>query len=320
MTTKKLKDIIFPEIEPYKTGRLKVDDTHEIYWEVSGNPKGTPVMVLHGGPGGGSSKGARRFFDPKHYMIIQHDQRGCGQSTPFGSLKNNTTEHLIGDINTLADHLEIKEFHVFGGSWGSTLSLAYAQEHPKRCLSLTLRGIFLMRQEEIDWFMEQMGAFFPEAFDAFQAVFPDTPKNKLLDRFYAALTGDDDALKHRAAIAWSKLEATSCALIPDQKMVDSCDDPNLAYAISLLEAHYFIHNKFSPDDKLLKNIESIRHIPGSIVQGRYDIVCPPRTAWALHKAWPEAHFEFIPDAGHTSMELGIAKALIQSTERFKNIS
>lgn len=312
-----LNKTLFPPIEPYTTGHLKVDDTHDIYWELSGNPKGIPVIVLHGGPGGGSSKTTRRFFDPKHYKILQFDQRGCGQSKPFGSLINNTTDHLINDINLIVEHLDISRFHLFGGSWGSTLALAYAQAHPEKCLTLTLRGIFMMRQQEIDWFMEDMGAFFPEAFDRFQSIFPGVPKSQLLHHFYTALTGDNEALKHRAAVAWSALEATSCFLIPEQSVIDHCEDPKASYAIALLEAHYFVHNKFIPDDKLLKNINKIRHIPCTIVQGRYDIVCPPRTAWDLKKAWPEAQLEMIPDAGHASIELGVAAALVKATEEYK---
>lgn len=315
-----LNDTLYPEITPFKFGHLKTDGHHEIYWEVSGNPDGIPVMNLHGGPGGGSSPSGRRFFDPEHYMIIQHDQRGCGKSLPFGSLENNTTEHLINDINVLADYLELKEFHIFGGSWGSTLSLAYAEAHPERCLSLTLRGIFMMRQEEIDWFMMGMGNFFPEAFDAFAEVFPDTPPEELLEVFYNALKGDDHALRARAAVAWSKFEATCCTLLPNSEMLAGCENQALAYPISLLEAHYFINNRFIPDDALLQNINRIRHIPARIIQGRYDVVCPPKTAWDLKKAWPEAELIIIPDAGHSSLEPGIAKALIESTKHFKHIS
>ena len=314
------ENILYPEIAPVKTGRLKTDAPHEIFWEISGNPKGIPVMALHGGPGGGSSPSGRRFFDPEHYMIIQHDQRGCGQSIPFGCLENNTTDALISDINLIADHLDIKQFHVFGGSWGSTLSLAYAQAHPERCLSLTLRGIFLMRESEIDWFMKGMGHFFPEAFDEFRTLFPDAAYDQLLNVFYDALTGPDQELRARAAVAWSRFEASCCTLLPNEKMLSGCDNQALAYPISLLEAHYFIHNKFQPDDALLRNIDRIRHIPARIIQGRYDVVCPPKSAWDLKQAWPEAELFIIPDAGHSSMEPRIAKALIESMNHFKHIS
>ncbi len=319
MSKKELDKILFPEISAYQTGYLPVDDTHKIYFELYGNPDGVPVMALHGGPGGGSSPKMARFFDPDHYKIILHDQRGCGKSLPFASLENNTTDHLISDINALADYLKIDNFHVAGGSWGSTLSIAYAQANPKRVLSLTLRGIFLMRQSEIDWFMTEMGAFFPDAYDDFRSIFPDSKPHELLDVFYDALKNGDEDLKKRAATAWSRLEATSCSLIPDPKVLGSCDDPTIAYPISLLEAHYFVHNRFAPDDKLLRDINLIRKIPATIVQGRYDIVCPPRTAHDLHKAWPEAHFVMVPDAGHSSSELGIAKGLIDSSQRFKHI-
>jgi proline iminopeptidase len=319
MSTTLLDRLLYPPIEPLKTGFIAPDSTHNIYWEVSGNPAGRPVIVLHGGPGGGSSAGVRRFFDPEHYMIIQYDQRGCGQSTPLACLENNTTEYLVSDISLIADHLDIKEFHLFGGSWGSTLALAYAETHPERCLSLTLRGIFLMRQSEIDWFMTQMGAFFPEAYDAFSDAFPETPEDQLLESFYAALTGDDPAAKGRAAIAWSRFEASCCTLIPDKGLIDSCNDPEGTLPISLLEAHYFIHNKFDPDDALLRNVDRIQNIPATLVQGRYDIICPPRTAWELKKHWPNAHLEMIADAGHSSREPGIAKALLESMERFKVI-
>lgn len=318
---KPTEKILYPEIEPTHSGMLKTKDgLHEIYWEVSGNPKGVPVMVLHGGPGGGSSPSGRRFFDPEHYLIIQHDQRGCGKSQPFGSLQNNTTTDLIKDINHLAEHLKIKRFHVFGGSWGSTLSLAYAHAHPDRCLSLTLRGIFMMRQSEIDWFMTGMNNFFPDAFAEFARLFPDSAPDDLLETFYNALTGDDKDLRARAAVAWSRFEASCCTLLPNDKMLSGCDNQALAYPISLLEAHYFIHNKFTPDDALLQNVDRIRHIPARIIQGRYDVVCPPKSAWELKQAWPEAELFIIPDAGHSSMEPGIAAALIESMNHFKHIS
>ncbi len=323
MTTNSLQpldQILYPKIEPNRSGHIKVDSNHEIYWEESGNPVGSPVITIHGGPGGGSSPTGRRFFDPEHYRIIQFDQRGCGQSRPFGSLENNTTDKLISDINFLSDSLDIKTFHVFGGSWGSTLSLAYAQAFPERCKSLTLRGIFMMRKEEIDWFMTGMGNFFPEAFDEFASVFSDTAHDQLLEVFYKALTADDIELRNKAALAWSRFEATCCTLLPNPEVVAGCDNPEFAYSISLLEAHYFLHNRFQPDDALLQNVGRIRHIPARIIQGRYDVVCPPKTAYDLKKAWPEAELYMIADAGHSSIEPGIAKALIESTNHFKHIS
>lgn len=319
MPSRDLNPMMYPPIDPLETGFLAVDDTHNIFWEVSGNPDGVPVIILHGGPGGGSSAGVRRFFDPAHYRIIQFDQRGCGQSTPLGCLVDNTTDKLIDDINALADLLDIKRFHLFGGSWGSTLALAYAEAYPENCLSLTLRGIFLMRQSEIDWFMNDMGAFFPDAYDEFSGLFPNAAGNKRLEKYYAALTGNDEALKAKAAQCWSRYEAACCALVPDIDLINSCNDPVAAYPISLLETHYFLHNLFTPDDALLRNVERIRDIPAVIVQGRYDAVCPPRTAWELAKKWPEADFQLIDDAGHSSREPGIAKALLEAMERFKSI-
>lgn len=320
MPSRDFNVFMYPPIEPLETGFLAVDDPHRIYWEVSGNPDGAPVIVLHGGPGGGSSAGVRRFFDPDHYRIIQFDQRGCGQSTPLGCLKNNTTDKLIDDINDLAEFLDIKRFHLFGGSWGSTLALAYAQNHPEKCLSLALRGIFLMQQSEIDWFMNDMGAFFPDAYDEFSSLFPDISDKERLEKYYAALTGDDEALKDQAARYWSRYEAACCALIPDIDLINSCNDAKAAYPISLMETHYFLHNHFTPDDALLRNVDRIRNIPAVIVQGRYDAVCPPKTAWELVKKWPEADYQLIDDAGHSSREPGIARALLDAMERFKSIN
>lgn len=312
---------LYPPLEPYATGFLNVDSIHTLYFEQSGNPNGVPVVFLHGGPGAGSNAKHRQFFDPRHYRIIVFDQRGAGRSTPLGELRNNTTTHLIADIEQLRGHFNISRWHVFGGSWGSTLAIAYAAAHPARVLSLTLRGIFLMTDPEIDWFLHGMGHFFPEAAERFTGLLSVEERQDILQSYYMRLTSADRAVALEAARAWSGYEGACVRLIPEPVETSPTDkDDNAAFAIARMECHYFIHSRFMPDDYLLRAVDLIRHIPAVIVQGRYDIVCPPVTAFALAQRWPEAKTVFVPDAGHSSSEPGIAAALVQATNSFRNIS
>ena len=310
----------FPEIEPYETGALAVDRRHSLYWEQSGRPDGVAVVFLHGGPGAGSSPTHRRFFDPAHYRIVVFDQRGAGRSTPAAEITDNTTPHLVADIEALRDHLGIARWIVFGGSWGSTLALAYAQAHPGRCLALVLRGIFLCRDCEIDWFLNGMGTIFPEHWRAFVEVLPEDERDALLVNYHRRLTDPDPAVHLPAARAWSVYEARCTTLRPSPETVAAFDSDSAALALARIEAHYFINHSFLADNALLENIDAIRAIPGVIVQGRYDIVCPPVTADALSRAWPKADTRMVDDAGHSAMEPGIRAELIGAMERFKKIA
>lgn len=310
---------LFPEIEPYDFGFLSVGDDHEIYWETSGNPDGKPVVFVHGGPGGGTAPKQRQFFDPVHYRIVLFDQRGCGKSIPLGSLVNNDTQHLISDMEELRTQLAIESWLVFGGSWGSTLSLAYAQAHPERTEALILRGIFLSRQKELDWFMSKdgMGAIFPEAYDDFIASLPEEEHADIFNSFYARLTDPDPAIHMPVAKAWSGYEGSCVSLLPDPEIIAASREDNLALSRARIEAHYFNHRSFLPEKGLLGHMDKIRHIPAVIVHGRYDIVCPITTAYELSKAWPEAEFRVIDDAGHSASEPGVCTALVEAMEKFK---
>lgn len=310
---------LFPSLSPHRTGMLPVDDLHTLYWEESGNPDGAPVVFLHGGPGAGASPTHRRFFDPQHYRIIIFDQRGAGRSRPLGELRANTTEHLIADIEKLRAHFGVDRWHVFGGSWGSTLALAYAQAHAERVISLALRGIFLMQRSEIDWFLSGMKRIFPEAWTAFVSLIPPDERGDLLEAYYRLLTSDDPSLVLRAARAWSLYEGSCSTLLPNPQIISSATEQGHAIGLARIEAHYFRNNLFEPEDRLLQDIDKIRAIPAAIVQGRYDIVCPIETADMLHKRWPEADYLVIPDAGHSAMEAGIRSALVGITERFKTL-
>ncbi len=310
---------LFPPIAPYEKGMLQVDDLHRLYWEQSGNPQGVPVLFLHGGPGAGASPAHRRFFDPDHYRIIIMDQRGSGRSKPLGELRANTTDHLIGDIEALRGLLGIDHWHIFGGSWGSTLALAYAQTHPEACLSLTLRGIFLMRRFEIDWFLYGMRAVFPEAWADFIAPVPKADRADLLSAYRRLLDDPDPATRMIAARAWSQYEGACSALKPNPDLIATAGEDTHAQGLARIEAHYFAENLFEPEDRLLRDLDRIRHIPAVIVQGRYDIVCPIRSAEDLHRAWPEADYVIVPDAGHSAMEPGIRAALVAAMERFKTL-
>lgn len=309
----------FPPIEPYATGMMAVDAPHEIYWEQCGNPQGYPVLFLHGGPGAGCSPKHRQFFDPVHYNICLFDQRGAGRSKPLGETALNDVPHLIADIEKLRVKWGIEKWHVFGGSWGSTLALAYAQAHPERISGLILRGIFILRKWEIDWFLTQIGRVWPEVERPFLEHLTPEERGNILESYYQRLTNPDPAIHMPAARHWTNYESCTSVLQPDiEKIVAETDDV-LARGMATMEAHYFRNNLFKPDDQLLQNVHKIRHIPAFIVQGRYDLVCPLRSADDLHRAWPEAEYVVIPDAGHSAMEHGIRSALIGATNRFREV-
>jgi len=310
---------LFPPIDPYATGRMAVDDIHTLYWEQCGNPRGVPVVFLHGGPGAGASPTHRRFFDPQHYRIVIMDQRGAGRSTPLGEVRRNDTDLLIEDLEKLRRHLGIERWHLFGGSWGSTLALAYAQAHPERCLGLMLRGIFLMRRQEIDWFLYQMKVIFPEAWQAFVNHIPPAERDDLLEAYWRRLDAREPAVRMAAARAWSIYEGACSSLLPSPELIAASGEDNHALGLARIEAHYFRANRFTPEDRLLRDLPRIRHLPAVIVQGRYDIVCPITSADELHRAWPEADYRIVADAGHSAMEPGIRAALVQATERFKDV-
>ena len=310
---------LFPPIDPHRTGTL-TRGLHRIYWEECGTPDGIPVVFLHGGPGAGASPTHRRFFDPAAYRIILFDQRGCGRSRPSAEVRDNSTQELIGDIEALRAELGVDRWLVFGGSWGSTLALAYGQAHPDRCLGFILRGIFLGRQTEIEWFLTGMRQIFPDAWQDFIAALPadaqgDLSWETLLAAYYRRLTHPDPAVHLPAAHAWSQFETRASTLLPAPALPQ---EPNAAtLAISRLEAHYFVHRIFLEDGQLLAQVGRIRRLPCTIVQGRYDIVCPAVSAYDLKQAWPEADLVMVPDAGHAALEPGIRAALVRATERYK---
>ncbi len=310
---------LFAPIDPFASGMLQVDDLHTLYWEQSGNPRGVPVVFLHGGPGAGASPTHRRFFDPQHYRIVILDQRGAGRSKPLGEVRQNNTDLLVQDLETLRAHLGIERWHVFGGSWGSTLALAYAQTHPERCLGLILRGIFLMRRQEIDWFLHHMRMLFPEAWAIFFDYIPHAERDDLLEAYWRRLDSPDPAVRMAAARVWSVYEGACSSLLPSPELIAASGEDTHALGLARIEAHYFRANRFTPEDRLLRDVDRIRHLPAVIVQGRYDIVCPITTADELRRVWPEAEYRVIPDAGHSAMEPGIRAALVQATEKFKNV-
>lgn len=308
---------LFPAIEPYRSGHLAVDDLHTLYWEECGNPEGEPVVFLHGGPGGGLSPRHRQFFNPSHYRIVLFDQRGAGKSTPHGEVRANTTPLLIEDIERLRDLLGIPRWLVFGGSWGSTLALAYGQQHPGRCTGFILRGIFLCTQAEIDWFMHGMGWFFPEVHAAFIAEVPHPERDSLLQAYATRLFCDDQTASLRAARSWSMYEGRCAFLRPNSDAVDELGDDALSLSIARLEAHYFLHAGFMEEGQLLTHIGRISHLPALIVQGRYDMVCPPISAYKLHRAWPNSKLVMVADAGHSASEPGNMAALVAATEAWR---
>jgi proline iminopeptidase len=289
---------------------------HRIYYEESGNPDGKPVVFVHGGPGGGTSPRQRRFFDPQRYRIVLFDQRGAGKSEPYASLEDNTTWDLVADMERLRERLGIARWQLFGGSWGSTLSLAYAERHPERVTELVLRGIFLLAARELSWFYQEgASALFPDAWERYLEPIPVSERGDLLAAYHARLTSDDEAVKLGAARAWSVWEAATSFLIPDGDHIARAAGEPLALA--RIESHYFVNRGFFDDElQLLRDVDRVRHIPAVIVQGRYDVVCPMMTAWALHKAWPEADFRIVADAGHASFEPGIVHELVSATDRF----
>ncbi|MGB3612949.1 MAG: prolyl aminopeptidase [Elainellaceae cyanobacterium] len=308
---------LYPEIEPYDTGMLPVSERHTLYYEQAGNPKGKPVVFLHGGPGGGSNSSYRRYFDPKRWRVILFDQRGCGRSTPHASLEENTTWHLVADIEALRSHLGIEKWAVFGGSWGSTLALAYSQTHPAACTELMLRGIFMLRAKEIQWFYQEGASYiFPDAWEDYLRPIPPDERGDLVSAYHKRLTSNDTAVRQAAAEAWSVWEASTSRLIPSPNAKARFARGRFAEAFARIECHYFVNRGFlEREDQLLVNVHHIRHIPCVIVQGRYDVVCPMATAWELHKAWPEAKFIVVPDAGHSAAEPGIIDALVGASDR-----
>jgi proline iminopeptidase len=315
--SKNMRDL-YPPIEPYNEDYLKVSQLHTIHFEESGNPQGKPVIFLHGGPGGGIDPIYRQYFHPQKWRIVLFDQRGCGKSTPHAELKENTTWDLIKDIEKLREHLGIEKWVVFGGSWGSTLSLAYSQSYPKRCCGLILRGIFLLRQKEILWFYQEGASnIFPEAWQEYLKPIPIEERGDLISAYYQRLTSEDKEIRMEAARAWSIWEGSTSKLFPSENLIQRMGHSQFADAFARIECHYFVNKGFfERENQLLENVDRIRHLPAVIIQGRYDIVCPPISAWELHQAWPEAKFLMIPDAGHSVTEPGIRSALIEATERF----
>lgn len=311
----------YPATEPYETGTLPVSDLHTLYYEECGNADGTPVVFLHGGPGGGINPNYRRFFDPAAYRVVLFDQRGAGQSTPHAELEENTTWDLVADIERLREHLGIERWVVFGGSWGSTLALAYSEKHPDAVRALILRGIFLCRKKEIDWFYQSgASAIFPDMWQHYLDVIPEDERGDMLSAYHKRLTGDDEAERLRAARAWSIWEASTSKLYPDVRLMDEFEEAHLALSLARIEAHYFVNNAFfDTDNYLIENINTIRHIPTIIIQGRYDVVCPMMSAWELHEAFPEAELNIVPDAGHSSLEFGISAALIEAADKFRTV-
>lgn len=312
---------LYAPLEPYDIGYLKVSDVHQLYYEQCGNPNGKPVVFLHGGPGAGLVPEYRRFFDPETYRVILFEQRGSGRSIPHASLEDNTTWHLVEDIEKLRAHFGVEQWLVFGGSWGSTLALAYAETHPERVRGLVLRGIFLGRENETRWFYEAgqgASAIFPERWEEYVRIIPESERGDLMKAYYRRLRSDDEAVRMEAARAWSLWEASALKLIPDPKLIDEFTEPETALAVARIECHYFINNCFfETDNYLIEHVDRIRHIPSVIVHGRYDIICPMTNAWDLHRAWPEAALEIIPDAAHSVMEPGITDALVRATDSFR---
>ena len=311
---------LYPARATYKEGKLKVSDLHPIPFEESGNLQGKPIVVLHGGPGGGCPSFYRQYFNPEKWRLIMFDQRGCGRSTPHAELRENTTWDLVSDIEKLREHLGIDSWVVFGGSWGSTLSLAYSQTHPEKCTGLILRGIFMLRQKELRWFYQEGASnIFPDAWEEYLKPIPPEERGDLLNAYYKRLTSENKNIRLEAAKAWSIWEASTSKLIVDKSLKESFGDNDFADAFARIECHYFVNKGFfEREEQLLLNVDKIRHIPAVIVQGRYDVVCPMISAWELHQVWQEAEFIVVPDAGHSMTEPGIQSALIGATDKFGN--
>jgi proline iminopeptidase len=307
----------YPEIEPYDHGMLDVGDGHRIYWELCGNPQGKPVVFLHGGPGGGCTPTQRRLFDPDKYRILLFDQRGCGRSTPYASLEANTTWHLVADIERLREMIGVDKWMVFGGSWGSTLALAYAETHPERVTELVLRGIFTLRRAELLWYYQEGASWiFPDKWEGFLAPIQEEERGDLMAAYRKRLIDPDPAVRAKAARAWSLWEGETITLLHNQEYSDQFGDEHYAFAFARIENHYFVNGGWFEDGQLIHNAHRLKGIPGVIIQGRYDIATPPKTAWELHKAWPEATFIMVPDAGHAVSEPGITHHLIEATDAF----
>ncbi|EMR62227.1 putative proline iminopeptidase protein [Eutypa lata UCREL1] len=316
---------IYPKMYPNRSGHLQVSPVHSIYWEECGLPTGAPVVYLHGGPGGGIEESDRQYFDPSHYRSVLFDQRGSGKSTPHASLEENTTWHLVEDIEKLRKHLGIDRWIVFGGSWGSTLSLAYAETHPDRCLGLILRGIFTLRREELLWFYQQGASFlFADFFDDYEAVIPESERGDMMQAYYKRLTGDNEEEKLRCADAWSRWEQSTAKLMVDPAYIAKSDDPRWALAFARIESHYFVNGGWMKDGQLIENAYKIKHLPIVIVQGRYDVVCPAKTSWDLYKALggkdnKNVEYKVIGDAGHSAHEVATEPVLVDAVEKFKSI-
>lgn len=311
-----IDDVLYPEIDAYSTGLLEVSELHTIYWERAGNPDGIPVIVIHGGPGGGSQPSYRRYFDPNKFDIIQFDQRGCGKSTPYAELEDNTTQASVSDMEALRVYFGIDKWHVFGGSWGSTLSLIYSQSHPDRVLSMTLRGIFMCRKSELHWFYQDGAShIFPDAFDSYLDHIPEDEQGDLITAYYSRLTSENVDVRRAAAREWTRWEMATSRLFPDPEYLDKAEDLDFAVAFARIECHYFINAIFVEEAYILKNINKINHIPTVIVQGRYDVVCPTRSAWELHKAMKNSELVIVPDSGHSMGEVSIARELVSATDK-----
>ena len=310
----------YPAIEPFQTGTLPLDAVHSMYFEQSGNPSGVPVVFLHGGPGSGASATHRQFFDPTFYRIVIFDQRGAGRSTPLGELRDNSTPHLITDIETLRKHLGIDRWLVFGGSWGSTLALAYSEAHPERVSEMVLRGIFLLRYSEIRWFYQHGASeIFPDSWEAYRDAIPTDERDDFLNAYHQRLTGTDQRAALAAARAWSVWEASTSFLQSNPDSIRKWGEDQFALAVARIECHYFVNRGFlRSESQLLDDVSRIRHIPATIVQGRYDVVCPATTAWDLHRVWPEADFRLVADAGHSAFEIGNVHELVSATDRYRS--
>lgn len=307
--------VLFPACEPYRSGHLDVGDRHELYVEVCGNPEGVPVLFVHGGPGAGCSEADRRFFDPERTRVVLVDQRGAGRSRPAGALEANTVAHLVADFERVRNALGIERWHLFGGSWGSTLSLCYAQEHPERVLSLTLRGIWLMRRADMDWWLYGLARLRPEAWRAFAEHVPPARRGDLLEAYWELLNSPDRATALAAAKSWAAYEAVACTLRPDPDFMAHFAEEHTAWNVARLEAHYIRNQAFEPDDLLLRRMQRIRHLPAFLVHGRYDLVCPVDEADLLHRAWPGSELVVVEDAGHASREPGTAAELVGACKR-----
>jgi proline iminopeptidase len=308
---------LYPPIEPYESGLLDVGDGHQIYWELCGNPHGKPAVFLHGGPGAGCSPKHRRLFNPERYQVLLFDQRGCGRSLPHACLEANTTWHLVADIERLRDMAGVERWLVFGGSWGSALALAYAETHPERVSELVLRGIFMLRRAELAWYYQEGASWlFPDKWEGFLAPIPEAERGDLMAAYHRRLTGDDPAVRLAAAKAWSLWEGETITLLPSAELSAQHGGDDFALAFARIENHYFVHAGFMDEGQLLRDAGRLQNIPAVLVQGRYDVACPVRTAWDLHRAWPEAELQLVEDAGHAFDEPGILDRLLAATDRF----